>query len=79
MALSAVNSSERKKPPTSSTAMTIQCGVAAVNQALTTRNADDARALTISTRRKLKARRIGCAAVFIAIAPAAATKVSDPD
>ena len=74
-----VNSSDLKKPPTSSTASTTACGVPAVNSAIAARKRLLTTALVTSTRLKPKRRRIGAAVLFMAMAPAALAKVRSPD
>jgi hypothetical protein len=79
MVLSEVNCSERKNPPTSSTATISHHGVAAVNSAIASRKPAPTIAFTVSTVRKPKRRRIGWAVNFITSAPPAATNVRVPD
>src|ERR1700693_2895848 len=79
MALSAVNSSERKKPPVKSARRIIQCGVDGVKRAQAARNAPEMRPLTMRVRRKPNQRRMVAAENFIRSAPAAGAAVSEPD
>ena len=79
MALRAVNSSERKKPPVSSVSNNSQCGVVGVNRAQAARNAPEIKPLTISVRRKPNQRSAVEAVNFINSAPAAVAKVREPN
>ena len=74
-----VNCSERKKPPASRIARMTICGVDGWNKATAAMNVQAMTALTSSTRRKPKRRRIGAAAVFMVMAPTAPANVSMPD
>ena len=79
MALSAVKTSERKKPPVSRTSSRSQCGVDGVNSAEAPRNAPEMRPMTISVWRKPNQRSAVVAVNFIISAPAAAAKVIEPE
>ncbi len=75
----AVNSSERKKPPTTRMIMINSNGVAAVNSAQAARNSELTMALTVIMLRKPKVRMIRAASVFMPIAPTADANVTNPD
>ena len=77
--LVAVNCSERKKPPISSTAIMTANGVAGVNSPHAAVKAALNSALTISRLRKPKRRMMRAAKAFIVKAPTAAVKVISPD
>ena len=75
----AVNCSERKKPPISSTSTMRRNGVAGVNSAQAAVNTELMIALVIRIRRKPKRRMIRAASDFIVKAPTADVNVSSPD
>ena len=77
--LVAVNCSERKKPPTSSTAIIVPNGVCGVKKPHAAVKAELMSALTIRMRRKPKRRMMRAANVFIVNAPTAAVNVTNPD
>ena len=79
MAFSAVNWSERKKPPLSRVSSNSQCGVDGVKRAQTARNAPEIRQLTTSVRRNPNQRSAVGAVNFISSAPAAVANVSEPN
>ena len=66
----AVNCSERKNPPISSTANISSAGVAGENSAQIAIDSADSRAFQVSTERKPKRTRTRCTANFISSAPA---------
>ena len=79
MTLVAVNCSERKKPPTSSTAIMTANAVCGVNSPQAAVSALAIRELTMRMRRKPKRRMIRAAKVFMVNAPTAAVNVTSPD
>ena len=79
MALTLVNWSERKQPPTSRTIVMVQCGVEAVKRPFAARKHEPRSAFDVITARKPERRRMRAARVFMNSAPAAAAKVSSPD
>ena len=79
MTLVAVNCSERKKPPTSSTAIMTPNGVCGVNSPQAPVSALAISEFTMRIRRKPKRRMMRAANVFMVNAPTAAVNVTSPD
>jgi hypothetical protein len=79
MVLMLVNCSERKKPPTSSTASITVVGVEIVKAPQAARNADAISVLPTSTVLNPSRRRIMAVAHFMLMEPSAVAKVISPD